>query len=631
MSPKRGNLDRSVPAKAIAVAGVLPIMMPQPVDGSKAEKRGQSVFLSWPASNWIASFLIHMVLLFIMTLIVRVVPAIDKMVLTLPLPVKEVAVEEELEQFVDFETPEFEMDPIEDVVEIENLFRAIDIMQLDVLDEADAIAALVDPMDRLAVASRTGEPIRLLPATISVEHQGGSDASGKTGEAGGSGSVGHGIRGEFGGRASRRILFTTPEMAYAIDEGLIWLARHQLADGGWSFDHRVGDCQGRCPNPGSKRSARVAATGLALLPFLGAGHSPDHGKYRQTVSAGINFLISNTASNGSLWRTEGQMYGHGIATLALCECYGILSEAAPSGARNAKPMERDAAYEELTNNRQDELVKRWGSVDVEKLKRTATAAASFIVSAQAIDGGWRYQPGELGDISVVGWQIMALKSARDAGLGMNKLTIAAASQFLDSVQMSASGDGLYGVVGTRYAYKPDKKRSSEATTAIGLACRICMGTSPFHPGMEIAVKRIASRGPLGGDMYYNFYANQVVFQHGGAEWQKWSQKLNRGLIRLQNRKGHLEGSWYFGDRDHGGDRGGAAGGRLYTTAMACLCLEESFRHLPMFRGSAQRQFIERLRAAAPVLPDDEEAEAADKQPDADEFPLGDSEFAKTDL
>jgi hypothetical protein len=156
-----------------------------------------------------------------------------------------------------------------------------------------------------------------------------------------------------------------------------------------------------------------------------------------------------------------------------------------------------------------------------------------------------------------------------------------------------------------------------------------MGRSPFHPAVVTAVDRIVTEGHGDGDMYYNFYANQVVFQHGGAAWELWNQRLSKALIRSQNRRGHLEGSWHF-DGD-GADHGSTHGGRVYTTAMVCLCLEESFRHLPTFRINAQRQFIERLRAAAPVLPDDEEAEAADKQPDADEFPLGDSEFAKADL
>ena len=118
-----------------------------------------------------------------------------------------------------------------------------------------------------------------------------------------------------------------------------------------------------------------------------------------------------------------------------------------------------------------------------------------------------------------------------------------------------------------------------------------MGTSPFNAGMEIAVKEIDAHGPIRGDMYYNFYANQVMFQHGGPPWVSWTKRLSHELTVTQETRGHLEGSWYFGHGDHGG----AAGGRLYATAMACLCLEESFRHLPVFRKHARLRFVERLR------------------------------------
>jgi hypothetical protein len=143
-----------------------------------------------------------------------------------------------------------------------------------------------------------------------------------------------------------------------------------------------------------------------------------------------------------------------------------------------------------------------------------------------------------------------------------------------------------------------------------------MGTSPYHPAMKVAVKRIATAGPLGGNMYYNCYANQVMFQHGGAEWQSWSQQLNQMLMNSQNRRGHLEGSWHFGNAD----KGGGAGGRVYATSMACLCLEETFRHLPVFRANAQLRFVEGLRAAEPNLPGDQDAKAERKERVAADFP-----------
>ncbi len=308
--PKHGDLHPCAPVKEMAAVGVSLTMVPQQVDGSETKKRGQSVFLRLQASPWITSFAVHIVLLFVLTLLIRGAPAIDTMVLTSRLLVSEAAVDEELEEFMEFEITELEVAPIEDVVGIEDLFRAIDRMQLVGPKETDVITAMVDPMDHLTFATGSGDLIRLLPPTISVEHQSGNEARGKPGEAGGNANAGDGAGGELGGRATRRIKFATPEMNYAIDHGLIWLARHQLADGGWGFDHRFGDCQGRCPNPGSKRGARIAATGLALLPFLGAGHSPDHGEYRQTVSAGIMSALTSIiiATMNKLKKTKKRWY-----------------------------------------------------------------------------------------------------------------------------------------------------------------------------------------------------------------------------------------------------------------------------------------------------------------------------------
>jgi len=232
------------------------------------------------------------------------------------------------------------------------------------------------------------------------------------------------------------------------------------------------------------------------------------------------------------------MYGQGIATLALCECYGIMKLSPPTGERHIDPTKtgtpNDAASMLQTLDTGGLAV----TVDIGQLELAAKAAVEFIVQAQAADGGWRYEPRELGDMSVVGWQVMAIKSATDAGLGTFEQTNVAASRFLDAVQSDIVHDRWYGSIGTQYAYQPRLRFKTEATTAIGLACRIYMGTTPFHPGMRIAAQRIASRGPLGGDMYYNYYANQVLFQHGGAEWKEWSEKLNAALMLSQEDRSH---------------------------------------------------------------------------------------------
>ena len=572
-------------------------------------------------SSWITSMLVHMILLLVLAVVVMAGPAVETMIITLSPQIdpKETLVEEEV-----VETPEIEVEVPEEV-EIETIVEDLEI-EYEVVDtETDIALTSVDDLVRLA--DTLGSDLTSdLAADAGFETTGGEEAAGTQGGskgdgAGTQGGSGHGTGSELGGRTFRRGNYATPEAIQAIDQGLFWLARHQLADGGWGFDHRVGICQGRCPDPGDLLGARVAATGLALLPFLGSGHTPTHGKYRHRVAAGINFLINSMGNDGSLWRPEGQMYGHGIATLALCECYGMMAQAPPPepdedtsifvdpdafdpdklSEEDRKKWEEeqkkrnrgfgDQRRADREKREREALEKGAGRLDVGRLRRAATKAAEYIIRAQSGDGGWRYKPGERGDTSVLGWQIMAMKSAKDAGLGWNRGSIASANGFLNSVQYEAAGDQAYGFVGTRYAYMPNKQIKTEATTAIGVLCRMYMGTSPYHPGMKVAIERIGKRGPMSGDMYYNYYANQIMFQHGGEPWEQWTERLSATLQGSQSRQGHMEGSWFFG---RGADHGGESGGRLYATAMACLCLEESFRHLPMFREMAGLGGVERV-------------------------------------
>src|SRR5205823_4456771 len=92
----------------------------------------------------------------------------------------------------------------------------------------------------------------------------------------------------------------------------------------------------------------------------------------------------------------GGMYAHGLAAIAMCEAYGMTSD----------PV----------------------------LRGSAQRAIDFIRAAQSDNGGWRYQPREGGDTSVVGWQVMALKSGQMAGLIVDDSrnpTLARASRWLD--------------------------------------------------------------------------------------------------------------------------------------------------------------------------------------------------------
>ncbi len=177
----------------------------------------------------------------------------------------------------------------------------------------------------------------------------------------------------------------------SVGRGLEWLALHQAQDGHWSL-HEFNHSAREKPRPagkirtcncevGTTQRNDIAATGFGLLPFLAGGIThkptkPTNKDYSKTVKAGLNWLMSKQGKDGSY---SSDMYAHGIATIALCEAYGLTSD----------PV----------------------------LKRSAQLALNFIVSAQdPAGGGWRYAPKQAGDTSVTGWQLMALKSGQMAGL-----------------------------------------------------------------------------------------------------------------------------------------------------------------------------------------------------------------------
>jgi len=326
----------------------------------------------------------------------------------------------------------------------------------------------------------------------------------------------------------------TPASEDAVARGLAWLAAHQRPDGSWRFDHRDSVCGGLCRDPGIVGST-TAATSLALLPFLGAGEIGEGCQYQRVVADGLYYLCSRlliTPQGGDL--QEGTMYAQGIAAIALCEAYA---------------MSRD-----------------------ESLRVPAQLAIDFICRAQHEAGGWRYFPGQPGDTTVLGWQLMALKSARLARLDVSPEVFTRVGKFLDGVQREE---------GAVYGYqKPDK---AAVPTAVGLLGRMYLGWPREDSRLARGAGYLERLGPSRTDMYFNYYATQVLHHYEGSGWDAWNAILRDRLIATQSRRGHEHGSWYFHD-EHG-----KSGGRLYTTAMCVMILEVYYRHMPLYGRRAVQE------------------------------------------
>lgn len=322
----------------------------------------------------------------------------------------------------------------------------------------------------------------------------------------------------------------------AVARGLRWLANHQNRDGSWSLAdfRRAGDCS--CSGDGAYTD-KAAATALALMPFLGAGQTHLAGKHRDVVSRGLRWLLEHQGKDGDLraGAEERGMYAHGQATIVLCEAFAMTGD--------------------------------------EVLRVPAEKAVAFIVAAQYHDGGWRYMPSPKkleGDTSVVGWQLMALQSARAANLAVPDETWQMAGYFLDGVQHRD---------GALYAYM-EGHEPSPSMTAEGLLCRMYLGWKKDRPGIVRGSRWLLDNHlPTAkeSNFYYWYYGTQVLHHYGGPEWDKWNLQMRDVLVNSQETRGHAAGSWTPRDRY---DR---SGGRIFTTAIAVCTLEVYYRHLPIFR------------------------------------------------
>jgi len=362
------------------------------------------------------------------------------------------------------------------------------------------------------------------------------------------------------------------------------------------------------------KAAKNGATGLALMAFLGAGQSHVEGKYQNTVAAGIRYLLTtlkDQGADGGSWYEPGTgtAYSHGIASLAICEAYAMAKDYKPRKKPDKSPSEMtEDERKKLAEDKkkEKEQAKNRIAIDPNRLRAASQASLNYIMNGQHSAGGWRYVPKTMpGDTSVVGWMIMALKSGYMADLKINPHTVVQAGKFLDSV---AKGDPYKHI----FWYMPENEHgNSRATTAIGLLCRMYMGMDRNSGPITRGVEELGKWGPdLGGNMYYNYYATQVVFHFGDEPWKKWNKGMRDFLVNSQSKTDHEKGSWHFR-----GDSGSGTGGRLYCTAMSAMTLEVYYRYMPIYRKGAEGDFDKADGAAKPAPKKPAQKPPADKKTD----------------
>jgi hypothetical protein len=309
----------------------------------------------------------------------------------------------------------------------------------------------------------------------------------------------------------------TPQSEAAVKRALEWLARRQESDGHW--------------NSGNYRDD-AAVSGLCTLAFLSAGHQPGRGPYGDLMNKASDYLAENIQRNGLVGRGNSAgppMYGHGFATLALAELYGMTK----------RPDFRS------------------------KLE----AAVQLIYTSQNSEGGWRYQPGSAdADISVTAVQVLALRAAANAGIKVPEDTVKKAIGYIK--RCANNGDG-------GFSYQTTQRGSGPARTGAALTCLMISGEKEApetKKGLEYLEKHNLSNYDWAYRQHYYYalyYCTQAMYQVGGEPWKKWFTEVRERILRDQR----AEGSW----------QENRSVGEEYSTAMAVLVLQVPAGLLPIYQ------------------------------------------------
>lgn len=342
----------------------------------------------------------------------------------------------------------------------------------------------------------------------------------------------------------------------AVRDGLRYLARIQHDDGSWGdrddYDRKYG-------------FVYVGKTALCLLAFLGAGHTPQSGtEHREVVAKALAHLLAlQDADTGAFGPSS--CYGHGIATYALAECYGLTKDPA--------------------------------------LLRPLEAALTWILDHQGPRrdrrnrGGWGYfSPGlaaedDYARVSVTAWMVMALESARLSGVELPDAVLPAAREYLELSYDQPNG-------WFRYNHKPSRLQSAwptlPASTPAAAFCLLLLGSGADDPKVAAALDYTVDRRPERyrrygdddfvlrgqGNVYFWYYGTLCCFLAGGEAWERWNERLRTVLPAAQARDGS------FPPIDvYAAEAGDSRDDRSYTTAMCVLCLEVYYRYFtPLLLG-----------------------------------------------
>ncbi len=318
---------------------------------------------------------------------------------------------------------------------------------------------------------------------------------------------------------------TEREVDDAIVRALRYLAQQQQPSGGWVVDSYGGEA--------------TSSTSLAVMSFLAAGHVPAEGPYGDAVNRGVQYVLDHQETNGMLVhrRGHGPMYDHGISSLMLAEVAGMVPERQAEATR--KGLER----------------------------ATKLILQSQQVSKQTSQsGGWRYQPNSTdSDLSVTGWQLLALRAAKDIGTDVPAANI---DQAIAYVKKCASRDGR------GFCYQPSGGPTPVLTGTGLLALQVCGEDDCAEAHGAADYLRVRPLRYSDAWFFYGvYYTTIAMYKRGGDDWDRARPALFRELLMNQS----ADGSWQATNANE------RPWGRVYSTSMAVLALSVEYGYLPIYQ------------------------------------------------
>lgn len=335
----------------------------------------------------------------------------------------------------------------------------------------------------------------------------------------------------------------------AVNAALFWLKRQQDKSGCWD-KRKYGDSSNNGGFSREMTEGHLTLTCLSTLAFLAAGNTPKSGRFRETVKKSVDWILKWQLPDGSFGETqEFSIYDNAICALVLAELVAMCPE--------------------------------------ERYKLSAQKAIDYLAEVKNVHRGISRIPNIPNSTSVNGWMLMAFKSAKIAGLMVPPEVFEKMRLRLSEVSYK-SNNGVYISVG--YMQKRDRNSENTTMNAVGLVMFEYLGTPQKE--LKILANDLATDLPVWGmlnanhEMYHWYYTTLGLYQFGGENWDKWNKSISEMLIKYQCDGGPLDGS---ADDLNGCwpseyDLWGRTLGRIYTTAMATLCLEVYYRYDRMYQS-----------------------------------------------